>query len=429
MRRLGWAAALAGALAFASGALAAVPDAGPSFDVCVSARGGACSALPGGSLADAAGVAVSPDGESVFASAFGGDTVSSLGVGNGLRLRGCVAETDESGCETVPTGSLEGPAGVVVSPSGGDVYVASALGGTVARLARGVSGRLRFGSCVAAAALAGCQPAVAPSLRGATGLAFGPGGGDLYVASAAGAAVTRLVPTDSGELRPAGCLAYARRFGCHRLPKNSLAGADAVAVAPGGEAVYVAAFASAAVTELRRSPSGSLRYRGCIGDAGTTGCRSLPRGSLSGASGIAVSPDGADVFVVSQVGTVTRFRVTAQGRLTFAGCLADRALAGCAPVPGQVLAGATGIAVAPGGEDLYVTSQRADALVHLRVPARRSLAFAGCLSPGGAHGCRPVPSAALRDPYAVAASPNGRALYLTGARSATVAGFRLAARR
>ncbi len=432
MRGLGWAASVAAALVLASGALAAAPAAGPTFGSCVSAGGGGgCAELPAGSLAGAAGIAVSPDSGSVFASAFRGDAVSSFGGTGRLRFRGCVAEAGAGGCAAAPAGSLEGPAGVAVAPRGGGVYVASEVGGTVARLARSGSGSggLRFGSCVAATEMAGCQPATAPSLRGATGLALGPGGRDLYVASAAGAAVTRLVPGASGQLRPAGCLAYARRFGCQRLPKNSLAGADAIAVAPGGDAVYVAGFASAAVTELRRSPSGSLRYRGCIGDAGTSGCRSLPRGSLSGASGIAVSPDGGSVFVVSQVGTLTRFDVSPHGRLAFAGCLADRALAGCAPIPGRVLAGATGIALGPGGEDLYVTAQRADALVHLRAPAGGSLAFVGCLSPSGEHGCHPAPAAALSDPYAIVASPDGRALYLTGARGATVAGFRLATRR
>ena len=94
------------------------------------------------------------------------------------------------------------------------------------------------------------------------------------------------------------------------------------------------------VTELTRSSSGSLAYRGCVGDRGPADCRPLPRGTLAGAAGIAVAPGGRDLFVASQVGTVTHFKVTAGGRLAFAGCIGDGGLAGCEPAPGHLLAGA-----------------------------------------------------------------------------------------
>ena len=423
--RWGLAALLAAALALVSGTLAtaAGPGVGPEFSSCASGGGGACAKVPAGSLAGASGIAVSPDGGDVFASAFTGDAVTSLRTAPRLRSRGCVAEEGAHGCGSAPPRTLDGPAGVAVGPAG-EVYVAGELGGTVTRLRSG--GReLSFDGCIAAAAWPACGGAVTPSLRGASALAFGPGGRDLYVAAAEDAAVTRLRLIRHGVPRPAGCLAFRRSFGCRGIPENSLAGASAIAVSPRGDAVYVAAYASAALTELRRSRSGSLRYRGCIGDAGLTDCRPLPRSSLTGASGIAVAPGGDAVYVASQVGTVTRFAVTPHGRLAFGGCIADRGLGGCAPAPHGVLAGASSLAVGPSGDDLYVTGRTANTLVDLRVGPRGAMSVVACLSRAGAHGCRRVPKAALSEPYALAIDPRGRNLYLASGRRGAVGGFRL----
>jgi DNA-binding beta-propeller fold protein YncE len=205
--------------------------------------------------------------------------------------------------------------------------------------------------------------------------------------------------------------------------KNSLAGADAIAVAPGGHAAYAVAFQSAALTELRRSPSGRLTYRGCVGDDGLSGCRVLHHGSLTGATAVAVSPDGRDVYVASQVGTVTRFTASKGGRLAFAGCIGDAGLAGCSPVPGKLLAGATGIAVAPDGRTLYVAASGSDALVELSVGAKGAPRLASCLRARGQGPCAPSSAGALRHLGAVTGSPEGRSLYTGGALGATVSSF------
>ena len=290
------------------------------------------------------------------------------------------------------------------------------------RLTLHAGGDPTFRDCVGAIA-GSCATDGAAALLGPVGLAFGPGDRDLYVASSEGDSVTRL-RTGRGTPRAAGCLAYGGAFGCGRARKNSLAGADAIAVAPGGRAAYAVAFASAALTELRRSPSGRLTYEGCVGDDGLSGCRVLRHGSLTGAAGVAVSPDGRDVYVASQVGTVTRFTRSKGGRLAVAGCIGDAGIAGCAPVPGKLLAGATGIAVAPDGRTLYVAASGAGALVELSVGAKGAPRLAGCLR---AHdrGCAPVPGLALRHLDAVALSPDGRSLYTGGALGAPVGSFAL----
>jgi DNA-binding beta-propeller fold protein YncE len=270
---------------------------------------------------------------------------------------------------------------------------------------------------------AACATRGAASLQEPVGLAFGPGDRDLYVAASEGASVTRL-RIGGGAPRVAGCLADAGAFGCGRVRKNSLAGADAIAVAPGGHAAYAVAFQSAALTELRRGPSGRLSYRGCVGDDGLSGCRVLHHGSLTGATAVAVAPGGHDVYVASQVGTVTRFTVSKGGRLAFAGCIGDAAIPGCASVPGKLLAGASGIAVAPDGRTLYVAAWGSNALVELRVGPKGAPRLAGCFR---AHdpGCRSAPGLALRRLQSVAVSPDGRSLYAGGALGNTLSSFAL----
>jgi DNA-binding beta-propeller fold protein YncE len=340
-----------------------------------------------------------------------------------LRFQGCIADGGAGGCQAPAFDSLRGPGAVTVSPGGGDVYVASALSQSVSRFSREPDGRLAFASCSAAGGAGGCSPLGSGSLAGATGLALGPGGSDVYVASTDSGTVTHLVRAADGSLQFRDCFSGGGIPGCRALPGNALAGADAVAVSADGRDVYVTSYSSAAVVRFQRRPDGSLAFRGCIADGGADGCGRLPHGSLSGASGIALSADGHDVYVASQVGTVTRLRAGKRRGLLFASCIAGGDLGGCVSERRAPLSQATGIAISPDGRDLYVTGQEDNSIVHLRPGRRGSLLFAGCLATRGAHRCVGVAPAALRGAYAIAASADGRALYATAARGRAVSAF------
>lgn len=260
-------------------------------------------------------------------------------------------------------------------------------------------------------------------LAGAAGVAVGPGGADVYVASTDSGTLTHFVRSADGDLELRDCFSGGGVAGCRALPGNSLGGADSVAVSADGRDLYVASYSSAAVTRFRLGRAGGLSYRGCISDGGANRCRLLPHGSLSGAAGIAVSADGRGVFVAAQVGTVTRLRIAKPNGLIFAGCISDRASKGCVRARRSALSQATGIAVSPNGRDVYVTSQEDNSIVHLRPGERRSLQFAGCLAARGAHGCARTPAPALRGAYGLALSRDGRALFATAARGQAVSVF------
>lgn len=320
---------------------------------------------------------------------------------------------------------LRGPAGIVVSPGGGEVFVASGLSDSVTVLRRNAGG-LEFESCVSTAPGSACAPLGRTAiLAGAAAVAVGPGGSDVYVASVDAGTVTHLRRRADGNLALADCVSGGPVQGCRKTRTNPLAGADALALSADGRDLYVAAYASNSLVRLHRGRAGRLAFAGCIADDGANNCAKLPHGTLAGAAGVAVSADGRDVYVTSQAGTVTRLHPLRQRGLAFAGCFADAdaSAAGCARAKRAFLSQPTGIVVGPDGRDVYVAAQKSGAIVHL-VPGRhRSLRFAGCSAPRRAYGCASAPASALRGPYALALSPGGRDLFATAGRGAAVSAF------
>jgi DNA-binding beta-propeller fold protein YncE len=136
-----------------------------------------------------------------------------------------------------------------------------------------------------------------------------------------------------------------------------------------------------------------------------------------------VSPDGASVYVVSDADdAIVRFtRNTVTGALTDAGCKEDQLMSNCGP--GNVvhgLADANDVAVSPDGASVYVASRGDMALVHF---ARSTTGDIGALSDQGCfndpagesvgNGCGAGrQQAGLIDAYALAVSPDGTSVYI-----------------
>ena len=286
-----------------TGALRQLP---PSSSGCISGLPiPACVA--GRALSGPDVVAISPDGENVYVGSFFGNAVSSFArnpeSGALTQLEGsagCIALAT-SGCATgIALGSIEG---LAVSPDGTTVYAAAAVGNAVAVLGRnpetGALGQAINGTgCLTNAETTGCN--VGLQLAGANAVAVSPRGG-VYVTSLFSNSVTSFTQIEPATIvqntGPAGCLVFLRSTGC--TFGRALVAPEGVAVSPDGSSVYVAAFETGAIDVLERDrKTGAVEQKpgkgGCVAPKSVTGC-SLGR-ALAGASSVVVSPDGRNVY-------------------------------------------------------------------------------------------------------------------------------------
>ena len=138
-------------------------------------------------------------------------------------------------------------------------------------------------------------------------------------------------------------------------------GSQAVALSPDGASVYVASSQSDAIAVFRRNPrNGTLKQPrgagGCVAAEGAERCGTAI--GLDGPNSVAVSPDGRNVYATSRAsGSVTVFR---RNRST--GALKQLPV-GCIsglPLPGcstgRALEGPDVITVSPDGKNVYVGS-------------------------------------------------------------------------
>jgi DNA-binding beta-propeller fold protein YncE len=280
------------------------------------------------------------------------------------------------------------------------------------------TGDLNYAGCIGD--LAGCTTTTpAGALDGASAVAVTPSGTDLYAASDTGDDVSHFKIDSSGNLTFDGCIGDLA--GCTPATANALDGADALAIS--GANLYVAADSGDNVTHFLIDSSGNLTFAGCIGDL--TGCTPITARALDGASGLAVSPGGTDLYATSRLGNVvTHFQIDSSGNLIFAGCIGN--LTGCTAIPANALAGARGVAVAPSGADLYAAASTGNVLDHFLIGTGGGLTFDGCI--GDLTGCTPtVPRTALDGATGVAVNPAGTLLYATSVRGNVVSQLNIGA--
>ncbi|MGE0067036.1 MAG: lactonase family protein [Solirubrobacterales bacterium] len=257
-------------------------------------------------------VAVSADGKNVYVGSFFGNSVASFareekrGVLTQLAgSAGCIAEAT-AGCATgIGLGAVEG---LAVSRDGSAVYAASALSNALVELSRnpetGALTQATDGSgCIVDSPLSGCTNGV--WIEGANAVATSPGSDVVYVTSLLSNSVTTFAPsTTSAGLRqkegPAGCMVWLRAVGCSF--GRAMRAPEGIAVSPDGFNVYVASFATGAIDVLLRNrESGNIAQKpnaaGCLAPKSVPGC--TPARALKGVSSIALSPDGRFVYSTS----------------------------------------------------------------------------------------------------------------------------------
>lgn len=207
-------------------------------------------------------------------------------------------------------------------------------------------------------------------------------------------------------------------------------GSRAVAVSPDGRNVYVASSGSDAVAIFQRNPrSGALFQQrgtaGCVAGKGASGCAKAI--GLDGPNSIAISSDGASVYVTSRASnSVTAFhrnkKTGALRQLPGAfGCISGLPLPGCAA--GRALVAPDVVVVSRDGKNVYAGSFLGNAVaVFARDPASGAIA-----QPGGSGGCIAEATSgcataiALGAPEGMAISANGANVYVAGATSSSIA--------
>ena len=254
-------------------------------------------------------VVVSPDGNNLYVGSFFGNSVAAFtrNPSNGAlaQLSGtaaCIAE-ETAGCATgIALKSVEG---LAISGDGATVYAATALSNAAVTLQRnpttGALAQASDGSgCIVDSALAGCT--LGRELAGANAVAVSPDDDDVYVTSLFANSVTSFSRAASGGLAQkegtAGCLIYLRSAGCSF--GRALVAPEGMAVAPGGKNVYVAAFKTGAIAVLDRGETGAVAQKpgaaGCLATR-LPGCTAAR--ALKGVSSIALSPDGHYLYSTS----------------------------------------------------------------------------------------------------------------------------------
>jgi DNA-binding beta-propeller fold protein YncE len=328
-------------------------------------------------------LAVSPDGKNIYMTlSHPGAILTFNRSAHTFGATGCVGETGSVQCGTTAPG-LGGADDVAVSHDGRNVYVASAASDALAVFKRGAGGQLTFEECISddTALAEDCSGSggSTPGLGAPFGVALDTGGHNVYVTgSQSNTLVTFERDPVDGSLSPIGCIPATGSTGCNAAPpppplraqkdlvkvtSPGLVQPTRLAVTGDGKSVYVASGKPGAVAAFRRNSAiGALTPLGCIGTS-MAGCAKTVAG-LGGAFGITVNPDGKHVYATgfgdSAVVTLKR---GASGALSYDTCVAKTA--NICPRNTASLAGASGLAITPDGQDVYVAASKAGALVHL----------------------------------------------------------------
>jgi DNA-binding beta-propeller fold protein YncE len=380
-------------------------------------------------------VTISPDGRSAYLA--GGTALGQLDrTPDGTlsqRSGATVCFSDQTfGTASCASGAgLDDPGGVAVSPDGRNVYVASGRpGGTsaVAVFDRAGDGALTqkvgLAGCIADVGSASCVDGV--GLDDAHTVKVSPDGANVYVAGPfGGIAVFDRAADGTLTQKPglAGCVSDTGSGPC--ADGRGLGYIESLAISPDGRSVYTTARMSEAVAVLDRGADGTLTQKpgvaGCI-SASTTGGECAFGKAFSGPDSVAVSPDGANVYVGADGSdAVSSFDRAADGSLTqkagSAGCISGRDSGG-ACANGVGLDGVIAVTVSPDGASVYsagYTARGAFAAVLDRAAdgtLSQPSGAAGCFSENALDGC--TLAAGLADARSVTVSPDGRSAYVAG---------------
>jgi DNA-binding beta-propeller fold protein YncE len=325
-------------------------------------------------------VTPSPDGRQAYVSTWTGDTLliydrdpKTGRVTPRSGAQNCYKDTSAPvgvACTTVR--AMHNPLGVIVSPDGKNVYVASHGSSGVTIFDRNNStGRLTqkplTEGCLGAAA--GCKPGRA--LASVLNLFLSPDGENIYAtAQTGGGAIAILNRTASnGQLSQLqsidGCVTESGDDGAGNdcADGTAISTAYQLTVSPDGKHLFGASQSANAITLFIRDPgSGGLTQRngaaGCISQDGfPTGSPAVNRcgvrSQIAHPYGIVSTPNGRFVYLLGNDftnGSIVVFERAANGLLTFRSCVNEAGDNGCSN--GRGVSSLQAGAVSPDGKTL-----------------------------------------------------------------------------
>jgi IPT/TIG domain len=333
------------------------------------------------SLGNPAAVAIS--GEDVYAIGQGEDTIVEFqrDPETGLLTKfGCVSNETPSGECATSAPALAAPYDIAVSPDGKSAYVTSLDDESVVELERdpgtGELTAIPGHECIGS--LDVCSEA-ATGVVNAIGVIVSPNSKNVYVAAGAKSGTGDIAvferSTSTGVLTQLpgneGCIGEGVEGCDHGVALKST---EALAITPSGKNVYATSFDDDAIAELKVGTGGKLELPGgsndCVTSKTITGCKTVP-GLLGSPLGVAVSPDGSNLYASSSGdAAVAEFRIEASGVLLpleeNTGCVTSGS-SGCEPGGDEFvgLEGARRITVSPDNVNVYVAGQGGNDIVEL----------------------------------------------------------------
>jgi DNA-binding beta-propeller fold protein YncE len=348
-------------------------------------------------------IAISPDGKNVYV---GGQDSASVGAvaeftrsANGiLTPLACIGENAGQAVTASTCGStghgLDNPVAIEVSPNGNDVYVVDRTLSTVAWLVRSANGSLSqpggAGNCLQEHGVnplshgADCNPESANGLSFPNSAAISPDGRNVYV-GASSTIAEFAVNADGSLTQLAGannCIEEHGGTDCNTETGVGLRSVVSLDVSPDGHNVYSSAGDyTGSLAEFTRNADGSLTQlaspNNCIeenptgdGTLAAEGCGTNTGHGLGDGGTLAVSPDGANLYVAATSddcnapchAAVAEFARNAGGALTQlaspSNCIEEHGGRGdCGDETGHGLntSSSPGLAISPGADSVYVT--------------------------------------------------------------------------
>lgn len=380
--------------------VAKLPDAPLATDAISSVSNGAPNAFRG-----PYGIAISPDGKHVYATDDGDDKINLFTRGNDNTL------ANSQQLLTAQNPGLTRTMQVMVSPDGRNVYATGASGNGIASYARdAASGQLTFQSAIHDSDNLFCIVFCAPppkvhGLRGAYGMAISPDGQYVYVSSIVDSSIDIFqrsqISTSFGSLHQMATISNTTYdFGAgfvQQYTNTQLTGAYGIAMSPDGANLYATGYNSDSLLVLKRNPSnGKL--------AATQVLTTFAASGLDGVFRVIVSEDGKFVYTAAfDSNSVCAFgRSQIDGKLTALGCYRS----GVGSVANLV--SASDVALSPDGTHLFATAyDSAAAVVFDRDANTGALTYAQAIVRDGGTGLPPLAGA-----RGVVVSPEGDAIYV-----------------